>query len=108
MKNRRITGKLLTTITALSLATLSLATEAAQAAAQTAPELVLTCTKSYPDASTGKVDCTNSTDRTIEFRAVASCPGEVGIGYWVTVRPGERGSSSAECLVVEDVYWEER
>ncbi|MFJ1912667.1 hypothetical protein ACIOGX_12115 [Streptomyces sp. NPDC088147] len=108
MKNRRITGKLLTTAAAMFLAALPLATGSAQAATEAAPELALTCTKSAVGSWFGTVDCINNTDRTIEFRAVATCYTESGIGAWVTLRPGEKGSSRAECNIVFDLWWQER
>ncbi|MFB7629533.1 hypothetical protein ACFC0M_01085 [Streptomyces sp. NPDC056149] len=73
---------------------------------------VLTCNTYTPDGRTGWANCRNNTAQTVAFRAVVVCGWAPDVhGDWVTLNPGQSGSSGRVCGIaptgVGSVSWEE-
>ena len=95
-------------VTALAVVALSLPLAGMSFAAPLAKEL--SCrTWVQGEGKEGVAECVNRTNRAIAFRAFVVCGLQVDqVGPWVTLNPGEKGSSSARCVHgAGSVDWQE-
>ncbi|MGG2463864.1 hypothetical protein ACO0M4_29420 [Streptomyces sp. RGM 3693] len=73
---------------------------------------VLSCSTSTPDGREGWAQCRNDTAQVVGFRVVVVCGMAPDVyGDWVTLSPGQSGSSGRRCGIastgVGSVSWEE-
>lgn len=93
---RALSGVIAATVLAVSMATM-VPTAAASVTPSDIGTQNVNCSSTY-SGKTGYATCTNNTTRTLAFRARIVCGlAPDGTGNWVTLRPGERGTSKGTC-----------